>query len=239
MQSEILKVLDSVSEHLSQSKISYQALSEFCSSLNQDLFLLETVFEDPLSSITRTMVDSWLCEIEFQLEKNHEYRSLNSKLQLMIENDISAFELNQSFSPISKLFASISDSKGRDQSGRPICGLLPKPFTQKLNDKFLSNSISSTNQPNNWEEWTARLENFLAVIEEIIQFFPPSHHFASLPCTTAILIRRMCNLTLEQHQLSKALEVLTINDKRGANFHLDVLMIKQKLHPSPKLIGDE
>ena len=104
---------------------------------------------------------------------------------------------------------------------------------------FLSNSISSTNQPNNWNEWTTRLENSLGVIEEIIYFFPPSHHFASLPCTTAILVHRMCDLTLEQHQLSKALEVLTISDERGANFHLDVLMIKQKLYPSPKLTGDE
>ncbi|MDP6870460.1 MAG: hypothetical protein QGI21_06795 [Candidatus Poseidoniaceae archaeon] len=241
MESELQTALLSVKGNLAHSKDGYKSLSEFCSVLNQNVFLLETIFQDPLPSIAKMMVDNWLCEIEFQIEKNQEYNSLNNKLQIMIENKIPIHQINQSFAPISSLHASISDSKGRDQSGRPICGILPKPFTKKLNDLILEIVIDTElNQPKNWNDWAFRLSKFLNVIEEVIRFFPPSHHFASLPCSIAILIRNIRFLAIEQHQLSKTLEILTAEDDRGANFHLDVLMLKRKLLPIPLLAtGDD
>ena len=237
MNTEIRYTLDSVYENLTQSKISFENLLDFCSSLNKEIFLLESVFDDTIASITRVILDHWICEIEYQIEKNHQFSCLVRKFDLLVENQISTDGLNQSFAPISTLYASIIDLKGRDEAGRPVAGILSKPFSTKLNQSITSKTISNT--ANSWEEWTENLDSFIEVVDELIQHFPASHHFGSLPCSTAILLRSIRDITLEQHKLSRTLKILSSEDERGHMFYLDTILIKQKLLPIPLLLQGE
>ncbi len=59
------------------------------------------------------------------------------KLENLIEEDLDKNQLLTSFAPIAKLNASILDNKGRDESGRPIPGILCKPLSKTLQDLLL------------------------------------------------------------------------------------------------------
>jgi hypothetical protein len=238
MNSELNKALKSVKIALDNSCSSYRNLSDYIGVINQEMFLLDSVFNDSIATLTRVLIDNWQCEIEFQLEKNTEWNCLVSKLELLLIEKLSPEGLNQTFAPVSSLCASLLDNKGRDESGRPITGILTKQFSRDLVDKLLS-VIICKEQPVNWAEWVINIDAHIDIIGEIIRHFPASHHFGSLPCSIAIMLRSVRSIVAEQDKLSNTLKVLTTDDSRGQLFHLDTLFIKQKLLHIPVMATGE
>ncbi|MDC3298056.1 hypothetical protein OAU99_01620 [Candidatus Poseidoniaceae archaeon] len=231
MESNIHKSLISVQNVLDNSRNSYSFISDYLNSLENDIFLLESVFEDSIATLARVLIDSIYCESEFQIEKNRELRSLTNKLELLLKDSIPTDQLLLTFSPVSKLHSSLFDNNGAGKSSRPIEGIIPKSFTD-LENQLLEHIVSYV-PPCNWQEWLTLIERHLEIINAIVRVFPPSHSFGSIPCSISMVLGRIRCIIEEQEKMKRTLDILAQHDDRGHIFHLDTLLIRQRLLPVP------
>lgn len=238
MQQKLSSTLNSISYELENSSIAFEKLANFANLLDRDFFLIESVFEDSTVTLSRVITDDWKCEIEIQIEKNTNWKLIMKKLGNLIEEDLDKNQLLTSFAPIAKLNASILDNKGRDESGRPIPGILCKPLSKTLQDLLFEIDFENST-PKSWSDWFIKFEKNIEIINEIVKHFPQSHNFGSIPWSLSVMCDRILKLIKEQINYSRTLEILTRDDSRGKLFSLDVLLLEQKLLPIPMLSEEE
>ena len=150
----------------------------------------------------------------------------------MLTEDINQNNLVASFSQICDLNASVLDNKGRDESGRPVPGLLCRPVSQKLANMLIENELDFE-AIQSWDGWVRKFEAHISIMDEIVKHFPASHNFGSIPWSISTMLRTLLKLIIEQVNISKTLQILTEDDPRGEIFHLDVLLLKQRIHAIP------
>ena len=71
MNSELDKRLMNIKQELQISEESFIIISNYLKCLGRDLFLVNNSLQDDCSTISRSISDSWLCQIESQLDYNH------------------------------------------------------------------------------------------------------------------------------------------------------------------------
>ena len=80
MNSELDKRLMNIKQELQISEESFIIISNYLKCLGRDLFLVNRSLEDDCSTISRSISDSWLCQIESQLDCNHKLISIVNKM---------------------------------------------------------------------------------------------------------------------------------------------------------------
>ena len=68
MNSELNKRLEIIKKELLVSKGAFIIIANYLRSLGRDLFMINNSLEDDCSTISRSITDSWLCQIESQLD---------------------------------------------------------------------------------------------------------------------------------------------------------------------------
>ncbi|GEM_PF-5076854 len=229
---ESKETIDLIKTGLEHSFSDFQLLEEFLIHVDNHISLLESVLESSLVTLSRITLDKWICDINLNQEKNREYFSLAVKLEKLMKNDVNPDQFIVSFSPLSKVYANMRDNKGFDESGRPVLGVMSKPFVQQAHDvvvEFLCDNL----QFSSWSEWLLSLERVMKILQLLISYFPGSHSFGTLPLSLVMMINTIKNEVMEQAKLYNVLDILTSSDSRGEVYHLDMLMVKHRILPVP------
>jgi len=219
----------------------YRLLSNYCRCLNTDMFLINSSLEDECSAIIRTQIDSWLCEIERQQIINSNLATIVVKIQLMNAENCIAESMNPYISRLAEIDASIRDGFLQDKANRPVDGLLPCVIPDEIEKEIQSVEIFCLQPPNSWMDWSERVSKHIFLVNKFAKLFPASHPFASILCSTSILLVRTLKSVQEQDKFEKTLKILTtsngVNDYSSI-FGLDVLLILNRLCPVPTF-GDD
>jgi len=238
---ELNKRLQAIKSKLLESGGSFRTISNYLRRLADDLYLINCSLEDDCSTISRSVSDSWLCQIEAQLDHNHKLISIVNKMIIIAEQGRDFDAMAKYVDRISEIDASILDGYVEGVSNRPVDGLMPCLLPTTLENDVMELELNSLVSPANWSEWNLRFSNHITIVNEFVRLFPASHSFASLPCSLSIMLTQINREIHEQSKLENLLEVLTSGQEAcdySSIFGMDVILIKQQLKPVP-IIGDE
>ena len=161
------KTLQSIMENLEDSIDQFRLLEDFMLHLDNHVSLLESIFENSTTTLSRITIDKWICEINLNQEKNLEYQSLVEKMDNLINEGVSPDQLIVSFSPLANVYSNIRDNKGKDEAGRPVIGIMSKqlcPDTRNLILDFLCRDLSFSS----WSEWVDRIDFQIEILQKLI-----------------------------------------------------------------------
>tara|TARA_B100000683_G_scaffold240897_1_gene248407 strand:+ start:2276 stop:2845 length:570 start_codon:yes stop_codon:yes gene_type:complete len=187
------------------------------------------------------MADSWLCQIESQLECNQKLCTIVNKLIHAALNNENLNVLQKYVDLIAEVDASILDGYIEGKSNRPVDGLMPCLMPDDLQNQVTKFELNHLKLPNNWMEWQSRISEHIDIVNEFVRLFPASHSFASLPCSISIILTQVNRNIIEQYKLENMLEILTSGQDENdysSVFGMDVILIKQQLKPIP-IIAEE
>ena len=154
------------------------------------------------------MSDTWLCQVENQINHNLKHSTVVNKLIQAASSNESLENLQRYFDSIAELDASILDGYAEGKSTRPVDGLMPSVMPADLQNSIEQIELASVNSPSCWKEWSARIKYHIEILNESVKMFPASHSFASLPCSLSIILTQI-SIAVEEHKLENLLEVLT------------------------------
>ena len=239
---ELIKRLEKIRDELMLSQKSFRQICNYIECLARDLYLINYSLEDQCSTISRTMSDTWLCQVENQINHNLKHSTVVNKLIQAASSNESLENLQRYFDSIAELDASILDGYAEGKSTRPVDGLMPSVMPADLQNSIEQIELASVNSPSCWKEWSARIKYHIEILNESVKMFPASHSFASLPCSLSIILTQISIAVEEQYKLENLLEVLTSGQDEhdySSVFGMDVILIKQQLKPVPILAGED
>lgn len=242
LNSELLKRLNRINEHLETSQSSFSLISNYLEYLSRDLFLVNNALEDDTSTISRSMADSWSCKITRQIEANLKLTSIVNKMIEICAQDQNVVELRKYAERIADADASICDGYAKGGANRPVDGLMPCLMPKQLGREVTELEILSVTMPKNWSDWNNRFNHHINIINEFVMLFPASHAFASLPCSLSVILTQVKRSIQEQSKLEYLLDVLTSGQEENdysSVFGIDVILIKQLLRPVPVILGED
>ena len=234
--------LMNIKQELRVSEESFIIISNYLKCLGRDLFLLNNSLEDDCSTISRSISDSWLCQIESQLDCNHKLISIVNKMIEISSKGESFAEMSKFIDKIAEVDASILDANVDGTANRPVDGLMPCVLPDEVKQSVTQIELFSMKSPKNWQEWNNRISSHIHTVNEFVKLFPASHSFASLPCSLSVILTQINRVVKEQNKLENLLQVLTSGQKEhdySSVFGMDVVLIKQQLKPVPIAAGEE
>ena len=242
MNSELDKRLENIKQELHLSEESFIIIANYLKCLGRDLFLVNKSLEDDCSTISRSISDSWLCQIESQLDSNHKLLSIVKKMiSISLQNESFA-EMGKFVDKLAEVDASILDANVNGSANRPVDGLMPCVLPNEVKQNVTKIELLSITSPKNWFEWNLRIADHINAVNEFVKLFPASHSFASLPCSLSVILTQINRVVKEQSKLENLLQVLTSGQENcdySSVFGMDVILIKQRLKPVPIFAGDE
>ena len=242
MNSELDKRLMNIKQELQISEESFIIISNYLKCLGRDLFLVNNSLQDDCSTISRSISDSWLCQIESQLDCNHKFISIVNKMIDISSRGESFAEMSKFIDKIAEVDASILDANVNGSANRPVDGLMPCLLPEDVKQKVTQIELFSMTSPKNWHEWNLRIKSHIDAVNEFVKLFPASHSFASLPCSLSVILTQINRAVTEQSKLENLLQVLTSGQEGhdySSVFGMDVILIKQQLKPVPIPAGEE
>ena len=241
MNTELNKRLDLIKKELLGSEKAFMIIANYLRCLGRDLFLVNNSLEDDCSTISRSMADSWLCQIESQLDCNHKLVSIVNKIiSISLQNE-SFTDMKIFLDKLAEVDASILDGNENGASNRPVDGLMPCRLPDELRQNVTQIELLSITSPKNWHEWNLRITEHINAVNEFVKLFPASHSFASLPCSLSVILTQINRIIEEQSKLEHLLQVLTSGQEDydySSVFGMDVILIKQQLKPIPIIAGE-
>ena len=242
MNSELDKRLINIKQELQISEESFIIISNYLKCLGRDLFLVNNSLQDDCSTISRSISDSWLCQIESQLDCNHKLISIVNKMIDISSRGESYAEMSKFVDKIAEVDASILDANVNGSANRPVDGLMPCLLPEGVKQNVTQIELFSMTSPKNWHEWYLRITSHIDAVNEFIKLFPASHSFASLPCSLSVILTQINRVVKEQSKFENLLQVLTSGQEGhdySSVFGMDVILIKQQLKPVPIPAGEE
>ena len=242
MNSELDKRLMNIKQELQISEESFIIISNYLKCLGRDLFLVNRSLEDDCSTISRSISDSWLCQIESQLDCNHKLISIVNKMIAISSQGESFAGMSKFVDKLAEVDASILDSNVNGSANRPVDGLMPCVLPDAVRQNVTQIELFSMAPPKNWHEWNLRFTDHINAVNEFVKLFPASHSFASLPCSLSVILTQINRVVKEQSKLENLLQVLTSGQEGhdySSVFGMDVVLIKQQLKPVPIPAGEE
>ena len=150
MNSELDKRLMNIKRELHVSEESFIIISNYLKCLGRDLFLLNNSLQDDCSTISRSISDSWLCQIESQLDCNHKLISIVNKMIDISSRGESFAEMSKFVDKIAEVDASILDSNVNGSANRPVDGLMPCVLPEEVKRNVTQIELFSMTSPKNW-----------------------------------------------------------------------------------------
>lgn len=242
MNSELDKRLMNIKQELQISEESFIIISNYLKCLGRDLFLVNNSLQDDCSTISRSISDSWLCQIESQLDCNHKLISIVNKMIDISSRGGSFAEMSKFVDKIAEVDASILDANVNGSANRPVDGLMPCLLPEEVKQNVTQIELFSMTSPKNWHEWYLRITSHIDAVNEFVKLFPASHSFASLPCSLSVILTQINRVVKEQSKFENLLQVLTSGQEGhdySSVFGMDVILIKQQLKPVPIPAGEE
>ena len=242
MNSELDKRLMNIKQELQISEESFIIISNYLKCLGRDLFLVNNSLQDDCSTISRSISDSWLCQIESQLDYNHKLISIVNKMIEISSRGGSFAEMSKFVDKIAEVDASILDANVNGSANRPVDGLMPCLLPEEVKQNVTQIELFSMTSPKNWHEWNLRITLHIDAVNEFVKLFPASHSFASLPCSLSVILTQINRVVKEQSKFENLLQVLTSGQEGhdySSVFGMDVILIKQQLKPVPISAGEE
>ena len=242
MNSELDKRLMNIKQELQISEESFIIISNYLKCLGRDLFLVNNSLQDDCSTISRSISDSWLCQIESQLDCNHKLISIVNKMIDISSRGESFAEISKFVDKIAEVDASILDANVNGSANRPVDGLMPCLLPEEVKQNVTQIELFSMTSPENWHEWNLRIISHIDAVNEFVKLFPASHSFASLPCSLSVILTQINRVVKEQSKFENLLQVLTSGQEGhdySSVFGMDVILIKQQLKPVPIPAGEE
>ena len=242
MNSELNKRLMNIKHELHLSEESFIIIENYLKCLGRDLYLVNRSLEDDCSTISRSISDSWLCQIESQLDCNHKLISIVNKMIEISSKRESFTEMSKFIDKIAEIDASILDANVDGSANRPVDGLMPCVLPDEVKQSVTQIELFSMSSPRNWHEWNLRITSHIHAVNEFVKLFPASHSFASLPCSLSVILTQINRVVREQSKLENLLQVLTSGQEGhdySSVFGMDVILIKQQLKPVPIPAGEE
>ena len=242
MNSELDKRLMNIKQELQISEESFIIISNYLKCLGRDLFLVNNSLQDDCSTISRSISDSWLCQIESQLDCNYKLISIVNKMIEISSRGESFAEMPKFVDKIAEVDASILDANVNGSANRPVDGLMPCLLPEEVKQNVTQIELFSMTSPKNWHEWNLRITSHICAVNEFVKLFPASHSFASLPCSLSVILTQINRVVKEQSKLENLLQVLTSGQEGhdySSVFGMDVILIKQQLKPVPIPAGEE
>ena len=242
MNSELDKRLMNIKQELQISEESFIIISNYLKCLGRDLFLVNNSLQDDCSTISRSISDSWLCQIESQLDCNHKLISIVNKMIDISSRGESFAEMSKFVDKIAEVDASILDANVNGSANRPVDGLMPCLLPEEVKQNVTQIELFSMTSPKNWHEWNLRITLHIDAVNEFVKLFPASHSFASLPCSLSVILTQINRVVKEQSKFENLLQVLTSGQEGhdySSVFGMDVILIKQQLKPVPISAGEE
>tara|TARA_B100000945_G_C20316252_1_gene565330 strand:- start:86 stop:817 length:732 start_codon:yes stop_codon:yes gene_type:complete len=241
LNSELNKRLEIIKKELLVSEGAFIIIANYLRSLGRDLFMINNSLEDDCSTISRSITDSWLCQIESQLDCNHKLVSIASKIiSISLQNE-NLTDMRTYVDKLAEVDASILDGNVKGASNRPVDGLMPCNLPDELRQNVTKIELLSITSPKNWHEWHLRITEHINVVNEFVKLFPASHSFASLPCSLSVILTQINRVIEEQSKLENLLQALTSGQENfdySSMFGMDVILIKQQLKSIPIIAGD-
>jgi len=242
LNSELDKRLINIKQELHKSEESFIIIANYLKCLGRDLFLLNKSLEDDCSTLSRSMTDSWLCQIDRQLDCNYNLISIVNKLISISLQKESFAEMGKFVDKLAEVDASILDGNVSRSANRPVDGLMPCVLPDDVKKSVTQIELNSMTSPNNWQGWNLRITSHINTVNEFVKLFPASHSFASLPCSLSVTLTQINRVIKEQSKLENLLQILTTvqqeNDYSSV-FGMDVVIIRQQLRPVPILVGED
>ena len=242
LNSELDKRLMNIKQELQISEESFIIISNYLKCLGRDLFLVNRSLEDDCSTISRSISDSWLCQIESQLDCNHKLISIVNKMIAISSQNESFASMGKFVDKLAEVDASILDANVNGSANRPVDGLMPCVLPDAVKQSVTQIELFSMTSPKNWHEWNLRITDHINAVNEFVKLFPASHSFASLPCSLSVILTQINRVIKEQSKLENLLQVLTSGQEShdySSVFGMDVVLIKQQLKPVPIHVGEE
>ncbi len=242
MNSELDKRLMNIKQELQISEESFIIIANYLKCLGRDLFLVNRSLEDDCSTISRSISDSWLCQIESQLDCNHKLISIVNKMIAISSQNESFASMGKFVDKLAEVDASILDANVNGSANRPVDGLMPCVLPDAVKQSVTQIELFSMTSPKNWHEWNLRITDHINAVNEFVKLFPASHSFASLPCSLSVILTQINRVVKEQSKLENLLQVLTSGQEGhdySSVFGMDVVLIKQQLKPVPIHVGEE
>ena len=242
MNNQLIKRFETIKNELIRSKNSFATISNFVKSLSEELYLINYSLQDQCTAISRSMADSWLCQVENQLERNQKLCNVVNKLIYAALNDENLSALQKYVDLIAEVDASILDGFIEGKSNRPVDGLMPCVMPDDLQNQVTKFELNHLKLPTNWMEWRLRVSDHIDIVNEFVKLFPASHSFASLPYSISIILTQIHRNITEQNKLENMLEILTSGQDENdysSIFGMDVILIKQQLKPIPTIKEEE
>lgn len=231
-----------IKQELQISEESFIIISNYLKCLGRDLFLVNNSLQDDCSTISRSISDSWLCQIESQLDCNHKLISIVNKMIDISSRGESFAEMSKFIDKIAEVDASILDANVNGSANRTVDGLMPCLLPEDVKQNVTQIELFSMTSPKNWHEWNLRIKFHIDAVNEFVKLFPASHSFASLPCSLSVILTQINRVVKEQSKLENLLQVLTSGQEShdySSVFGMDVILIKQQLKPVPIPAGEE
>ncbi len=242
MNNQLIKRFETIKSELIRSKNSFTTISNFVRLLSKDLYIINYSLQDQCSAISRSMADSWLCQVESQLERNQKLCTIVNKLIHAALNNENLNALQKYVDLIAEVDASILDGYIEGKSNRPVDGLMPCVMPDDLQNQVTKFELNHLKLPTNWMEWQLRISDHIDIVNEFVKLFPASHSFASLPCSISIILTQVHRNIIEQYKLENMLEILTSGQDENdysSIFGMDVILIKQQLKPIPIIMEED
>jgi len=242
LNSELDKRLMNIKLELQISEESFMIIANYLKCLGRDLYLVNRSLEDDCSTISRSISDSWLCQIESQLDCSHKLISIVNKMIDISSRGESFTEMSKFVDKVAEVDASILDTNVNGSANRPVDGLMPCVLPDEVKQRVTQIELFSMTSPKNWHEWNLRITSHIDAVNEFVKLFPASHSFASLPCSLSIILTQVNRVIKEQSKLENLLQVLTSGQEGhdySSIFGMDVILIMQQLKPVPILAGEE